>query len=257
MKNENYYLGLDIGTDSVGYAATNESYEPIKFKGEPVMGVTTFEEGKLKEERRVFRTNRRRIERRHQRIHLLEQLFCKEIAKTDERFFIRIKESALLREDASSILDTNLYFCDKDYSDKHYHKQYPTIHHLISDLINNKSSHDIRLIYIACAWLIAHRGHFLSNINTNNIEEILDITFIYNDFIKHYNQKSGCNPWHCDDLSSFSDILKQKSTVSGKEKAFAKLLFNSKIPKDNYDPDNEFDQYSISAIIKQIGRAHV
>ena len=44
----------------------------------------------------------------------------KEIAKTDERFFIRIKESALLREDASSILDTNLYFCDKDYNDKHY-----------------------------------------------------------------------------------------------------------------------------------------
>ena len=26
MQTKNYYLGLDIGTDSVGYAATDESY---------------------------------------------------------------------------------------------------------------------------------------------------------------------------------------------------------------------------------------
>ena len=39
MKNDkNYYLGLDIGTDSVGYAATEASdeYRLIKYRGEPV-----------------------------------------------------------------------------------------------------------------------------------------------------------------------------------------------------------------------------
>ena len=42
-----YYLGLDIGTDSVGYAATNEAYQLMKFRGEPVWGVTTFEAASL------------------------------------------------------------------------------------------------------------------------------------------------------------------------------------------------------------------
>ena len=44
MKNsKNYYLGLDIGTDSIGYAATNKEYELLKFKGEPMWGATLFE----------------------------------------------------------------------------------------------------------------------------------------------------------------------------------------------------------------------
>ena len=36
MKNEKYYIGLDIGTDSVGYAVTDEQYTLCKFKGEPM-----------------------------------------------------------------------------------------------------------------------------------------------------------------------------------------------------------------------------
>ena len=39
MKNE-YYLGLDIGTDSVGYAVTDTTYKLKKFKGEPMWGAT-------------------------------------------------------------------------------------------------------------------------------------------------------------------------------------------------------------------------
>ena len=34
MKNEKkYYLGLDIGTDSVGYAVTDTEYRLLKFHG--------------------------------------------------------------------------------------------------------------------------------------------------------------------------------------------------------------------------------
>ena len=36
MKKQNYYIGLDIGTDSVGYAVTDEQYNLCKFKGEPM-----------------------------------------------------------------------------------------------------------------------------------------------------------------------------------------------------------------------------
>ena len=35
MKNKKYYLGLDIGSDSVGYAVTDEEYNLLKFHGEP------------------------------------------------------------------------------------------------------------------------------------------------------------------------------------------------------------------------------
>ena len=35
MNNENYFVGFDIGTDSVGYAVANDNYELCKFKGEP------------------------------------------------------------------------------------------------------------------------------------------------------------------------------------------------------------------------------
>lgn len=31
-----YYIGLDIGTNSVGIAATDPNYNLIKYKGEPV-----------------------------------------------------------------------------------------------------------------------------------------------------------------------------------------------------------------------------
>ena len=250
MKNESYYLGLDIGTDSIGYAATDESYTPIKYKGEPVMGVTTFDEGKLKQERRTFRTNRRRSERRRQRINLLNELFCHEIAKIDERFFTRLKESNLYRKDTSSVLDKNLFFCDKDYTDKEYHKQYPTIHHLITELIENESPHDVRLVYIACAWLISHRGHFLSNINSNDIAGVLDITEIYQEFVDYYKQKSLSSPWQCDDPTEFANILKKTAGVTAKEKAFYSLLFNSKKPKDTFDAENESEQYSLATIVK-------
>ena len=47
MENKNYYVGLDIGTDSVGYAVTDERYELCKFKGEPMWGVTLFDEAEL------------------------------------------------------------------------------------------------------------------------------------------------------------------------------------------------------------------
>ena len=97
MKNENYYVGFDIGTDSVGYAVTNEQYDLCKYKGEPMWGVTLFDEAQLAVERRSFRVARRRLDRRQQRVKLLMELFAEEIGKIDKNFFVRIKESYLYR----------------------------------------------------------------------------------------------------------------------------------------------------------------
>lgn len=133
--NHKYYLGLDIGTDSVGYAVTDEQYNLLRFRGEDAWGSTLFDAGNLKEERRGHRSDRRRLDRRKQRVKLLQEIFAKEIAKVDDRFFIRLEGSYLWREDTT---DRYTIFEDEDYTDKEYHEEYPTIHHLICDLFDGK-----------------------------------------------------------------------------------------------------------------------
>ena len=76
MKNQkDYYLGLDIGTSSVGWAVTDESYNILKFNSKKMWGVRLFEEAKTAEERRDQRAARRRLERKKERINLLQDFF--------------------------------------------------------------------------------------------------------------------------------------------------------------------------------------
>ena len=148
MKNsEAYYLGLDIGTDSIGYAVTDHHYALKKFGGEPMWGTTLFNAASTSADRRLYRTGRRRVDRRQQRMRLLEDLFAAEIVKIDPHFFIRRKSSALFRED--TLYGVQL-FSGTGLSDTEYHKRYPTIHHLIVDLMSSDTAHDIRLVYISC-----------------------------------------------------------------------------------------------------------
>lgn len=37
---ENYYVGLDIGTNSIGYAVTDEHFNLLKYKGEPMWAMS-------------------------------------------------------------------------------------------------------------------------------------------------------------------------------------------------------------------------
>ncbi len=238
MKNhKNYYLGLDIGTDSVGYAVTDENYNLIKFHGEPAWGVTIFDAAALNGERRTFRTARRRLDRRQQRVQLVQELFAKEIEKKDPRFYIRLRESFLYREDAS---DEHILFNDVDYSDKEYHAEYPTIHHLICDLMNNTEAHDVRVVYIACAWLVAHRGHFLSNIDIKNIEKLKDIESVYTDLMNYFSGNGYDCPWKCQDISGFADVMKKKLSISAKNKELVSILLGSKKPSKKVDQEGSF-----------------
>lgn len=125
-----YYLGLDIGTNSVGYAVTDPSYHLLKFKGEPMWGAHVFAAGNQSAERRSFRTSRRRLDRRQQRVKLVQEIFAPVISPIDPRFFIRLHESALWRDDVAET-DKHIFFNDPTYTDKEYYSDYPTIHHLI------------------------------------------------------------------------------------------------------------------------------
>lgn len=222
-----YYLGLDIGTDSVGYAVTDEEYNILKFAGRPAWGSTIFDPVSENSERRTFRSGRRRLDRRQQRVHFIQELFAKEIAKKDECFFKRLEASALFREDAG---ERYSIFNDKDYTDLDYFRDYPTIHHLINDLMNSEEPHDVRLVYLACAWLVAHRGHFLSNIDKNKLSDIKNFDSVYSNFIKFFKDAAIDEPWKCEDIDAFSKIIKEKTGVTNKYKKLVELIYGSSKP---------------------------
>lgn len=155
-----YYLGLDVGTDSVGYAVTDENYHVLDFRGRAMWGSRLFEAAQTAEARRMMRTNRRRLHRRRWRIELLQELFAEEICKADPGFYQRMKDSMLWPEDKAERQIYSL-FHDENYTDADFYNDYPTIYHLRKALMTEDKSFDVRLVYIALHHFIKHRGHFL------------------------------------------------------------------------------------------------
>ena len=239
MADSKYFLGLDIGTNSVGWAVTDDRYKLKKFKGNLMWGVHLFDEAKQAAERRSFRTARRRLERRKQRIALLQEFFAPEIIKKDKYFFFRLKESGLLPDD-SEHRSHNIYFDDIDYTDKDYYIDYPTIHHLMCELMSSRKPHDVRLVYLACAYLLGHRGHFLSEVDKDNIDRIKDFAPIYDEFIYSLENVTDNIPFDVNN-NELSELIKQRLSVTAKEKRLTELLFNGKKPKPDLSSDIRYD----------------
>ena len=153
-----FYLGLDIGTDSVGIACSDEQYQLLRAKGKDLWAVRLFDEANDAKQRRTFRTARRRIARRKERILLLQEIFVPFVG--DETFFLRLKNSAFYEEDKAEGLPRLTLFADANYTDKQFYAEYPTIFHLRQSLLE-KGAKDIRLYYLALHHIIKYRGHFL------------------------------------------------------------------------------------------------
>ena len=158
-----YFIGFDIGTDSIGWAVTAPDYQLVKKNGKSLWGVRLFDSAQTAQDRRVHRIARRRIERRRQRLEWLQKIFALEIGRADPAFFQRLKESKFLEEDKRSDFPLGRYtlFADKTYCDKDYHRDFPTIYHLRKALIENSGPFDVRLVYLALHHILKYRGHFL------------------------------------------------------------------------------------------------
>lgn len=163
MEQKPYFLGLDIGTDSVGWAVTDTEYRIRKENGKALWGVRLFDSAETAEERRNSRVSRRRIERRRQRCQWLEEVFSEAIGSIDPAFFQRLRESKFQEEDKQADFPLGKYtlFGEKDYSDKTYYREYPTIYHLRKALIESEKTFDVRLVYLAVHHIMKYRGHFL------------------------------------------------------------------------------------------------
>ncbi|WP_339054876.1 type II CRISPR RNA-guided endonuclease Cas9 [Fusobacterium animalis] len=184
-----YYLGFDIGTNSVGWCVTDLDYNVLRFNKKDMWGSRLFEEAKTAAERRVQRNSRRRLKRRKWRLNLLEEIFSNEILKIDSNFFRRLKESSLWLEDKSSKEKFTL-FNDDNYKDYDFYKQYPTIFHLRNELIKNPEKKDIRLVYLAIHSIFKSRGHFL--FEGQNLKEIKNFETLYNNLIA-FLEDNGIN----------------------------------------------------------------
>ncbi|RKV93736.1 MAG: type II CRISPR RNA-guided endonuclease Cas9, partial [Candidatus Saccharimonas sp.] len=180
-----YSIGLDIGTNSVGWAVINEDFSLCKYKHQNMWGANLFDKADDAATRRSFRSSRRRLARRKRRITLLQQIFDDEIQKVDPHFYLRLSESMLHLGDKNSALelDANILFADHSFTDKSYREKYPTIYHLRSSLFHDSEKQDIRLVYLALHHIIKYRGNFLveggvdsviSSFNSQNLQTFMD-----------------------------------------------------------------------------------
>ena len=194
MNNNNYSIGLDIGTNSVGWAVITDDYKvPSKkmkvlgntdkhFIKKNLIGALLFDEGTTAEDRRLKRTARRRYTRRKNRLRYLQEIFSEEMSKVDSSFFHRLDDSFLVPEDKRG---SKYPIFATSAEEKEYHKKFPTIYHLRKQLADSKEKTDLRLIYLALAHMIKYRGHFLYeesfDIKNNDIQKI------FSEFISIYD----------------------------------------------------------------------
>ena len=232
---DDYYLGLDIGTSSVGWAVTDKNYNILNFNGKAMWGVHLFDEGKTAKDRRIFRTARRRLERRKQRIKLLQKIFKDEINKVDPLFFDRINESRFLMEDRKHKNHDTL-FNDPSFKDKDLFRKYPTIYHLRNGLMEQKEKPDIRLLYLACHHIIKYRGHFLFEGLSD--DDIPKFEIIFEEMIKSLNQECGTNIEPDTIKNDVERILSNKNFgVKEKQKKLQEILYDDEDDEENKFPD--------------------
>lgn len=208
---ENYYIGLDMGVASCGWAVTDEEYHLLRAKGKDMWGVRLFSEADTAMDRRTYRIARRRLERKKARIGYLREFFSEEILKIDSAFYQRMDDSKYYLEDKNEKQPFAL-FADSTYTDKDYYSEFPTIFHLRKKLIETDEKQDIRLIYLAILNMFKHRGHFLNaNLNDGEIGNLKNLYGILVSSVKEYAEIEFPEEI---DLAELEEILSSKQFTS-------------------------------------------
>lgn len=229
LKEGNYYLGLDIGTSSVGWAVTDENYNILKFKGNAMWGARLFEEAEGADSRRTNRCSRRRLARRKQRLLLLKMLFAEEVSHKDKNFFLRLEESTLTSDDKQTN-DSYLLFNDENYTDHDYLTEFPSIYHLRSELIHSSEPHDIRLVFLALHHIIKNRGHFLFESDIDASEKSTSDRL--NELNEYISEEYGRVLDFADKNLYIETLEDSNLNITNKKKILRKQLLNQKNPDD-------------------------
>ena len=241
LSEKEYYIGLDCGTESVGFAVTDTEYNVLKFNGKSMWGTRVFDEASTAADRRMHRSARRRYERKKERIRLLQGLFAEEIAKIDPLFFQRLNDSHYFPED-KTYTQPNSLFDDPDYKDKDFFKEYPTIFHLRNALRKGEAKHDPRLLYLALHHILKNRGHFLFTVS-DDFKAVMDLSPLLKAITEVSSAVYDNDEIVFPDVDKVRDALKEKRISSRSENLknligfedakqktlFIKLLAGSKV----------------------------
>ena len=197
----------------------------IKKGGRALWGVRLFEEAKTAEDRRAFRSTRRRYDRRRNRIKLLQKEFEKEISKVDVTFYKKLNETKYNENDKvnKSILLTK----DEKNMIKEYNDKFKTIYHLRKKLISDKSREDIRLVYLAIHHMIKYRGNFLyeaDKFNVNSLDLVEKLDEVFSSFINFVP-----NLEISDDYKEFIDLNKIAEIIVGTSKNDIKISLKNEL----------------------------
>ena len=204
MEKINYKIGLDIGTNSVGWACVDDDNDIVKKGGKLLWGSRLFEEASGKKDRRVFRGVRRRLLRRHNRINELNRIVKPEMDKVDCEFFNKIAVSFKEKNDREDTPWSVQFFNSKaEYKslmmlkDDEGQAFSKSIYHIRKQCMGEERV-DFRLVYLCLHHIIKYRGNFLFDDNqakagssaqlleelenlNNLILEYLDIDFKINE----------------------------------------------------------------------------
>ncbi|WP_455651242.1 type II CRISPR RNA-guided endonuclease Cas9 [Phascolarctobacterium faecium] len=254
LKNCDYYIGLDMGDASVGWAVTDTNYNILKFNGKALWGIRLFDSANTAASTRVFRSGRRRIDRTTWRLKMLQELFAEEIAKVDPGFFMRLEDSRLHFDDKRDKAVYNL-FVDKNYTDKDFYQQYPTMYHLRYALATQAGPFDVRLLYLAVQHIAKHRGHFLfDNLDASKVN---DFNAVFSEVENYVRDEMGIEDWSCQNIDELAKVLcdvnlgrttKQKAMQSllpaqtKQQKAIIQLFSGGKAKLAELFADEELDE---------------
>lgn len=222
LKNCDYYIGLDMGDASVGWAVTDTNYNILKFNGKALWGIRLFDSANTAASTRVFRSGRRRIDRTTWRLKMLQELFAEEIAKVAPGFFMRLEDSRLHLDDKRDKEVYNL-FVDKNYTDKDFYQQYPTMYHLRYALATQAGPFDVRLLYLAVQHIAKHRGHFLfDNLDASKVN---DFNAVFSEVENYVRDEMGIEDWSCQNIDELAKVLCDVNLGrTTKQKAMQSLL---------------------------------
>lgn len=259
MTKQKYHIGLDIGTDSIGFAAIDDHFKLVRSKGKQVIGVRLFKEGETAAERRVFRTMRRRLKRRKWRLGFLDNIFAPHLAKVDPNFLRRIKQSNIANEDPHKEKEFIGAYLFPEQAKEGKEYGYPTMiklrhefaeqHPELNDdqlrdelyripafniyglrytMMNEQRKFDLREVYLAIHHIIKYRGNFLNNTPIELFQaDKVDFKKTFEDLNNIFLELDGLAPFqiNLENAEKIGTILlDSKRTHNDRQRASARLL---------------------------------
>lgn len=236
---DKYFIGLDVGSNSVGWAVTDEDFNLKRLKGKTAWGARLFDKANTAETRRMHRSSGRRLARRRFRLMCLRELFEPIINKVDPNFFNRLSESAYQAEDKTDPRFIHPLFGSEQ--DKEFHKKYKTIWHLRKKLMEGDAEalSDIRNVYLAIHHIVKYRGNFLNPDESMEIGSF-DAESVAKSLNEYFSSKLEDEEEALvfvekEDIDNFLDVLKNANLGKADRKREGKKLFGrmfSEFPKE-------------------------